>query len=124
MRASDSSMGGEADQFHTTCWTVVMASLHDQSQTGRVALAAICQTYWYPGSAAYFSRPPVVRSRKLRMRSAPPSKPPRSKSRLDSKNARQQPLKNIALEQGSNSGYIPLAELGYRPEGLLRARRK
>ena len=26
MRASDSSMGGEADQFHTTRWTLVMAS--------------------------------------------------------------------------------------------------
>jgi hypothetical protein len=39
MRASDSSMGDEAGQFHTTRWTLVMASLHDQSQTGRVALA-------------------------------------------------------------------------------------
>jgi hypothetical protein len=48
VRASDSSMGGEAGQFHTTRWTLVMASLHDQSQTGRVDLADICQTYWYP----------------------------------------------------------------------------
>src|SRR6476659_8098853 len=48
MRASDSSMGGEADQFHTTRWTLVMASTHDQSQAGRAALAALCQTYWYP----------------------------------------------------------------------------
>ena len=25
-----------------------MASVHDQSQTGRAALAALCQIYWYP----------------------------------------------------------------------------
>ena len=48
MRASDISMGREADRFHTTHWTLVMASAHDQSQTGRAALAALCQTYWYP----------------------------------------------------------------------------
>ena len=41
-------MGCEADQFHTTHWTLVMASVHDQSQAGRAALAALCQTYWYP----------------------------------------------------------------------------
>jgi len=41
-------MGGEADQFHTTRWTLVMACAHDQSQPGRAALAALCQTYWYP----------------------------------------------------------------------------
>ncbi len=41
-------MGCEADQFHTTRWTLVMASVHDQSQAGRAALAALCQTYWYP----------------------------------------------------------------------------
>jgi RNA polymerase sigma factor (sigma-70 family) len=45
---SDSSMGGEADQFHTTRWTLVMASARDQSQRGQAALAALCQTYWYP----------------------------------------------------------------------------
>jgi len=48
MRVSDSSVGGEAGQFHTTRWTLVMASARDQSQTGRAALAALCQTYWYP----------------------------------------------------------------------------
>jgi RNA polymerase sigma factor (sigma-70 family) len=48
MRVSDSSVGGDAGQFHTTRWTLVMASAHDQSQTGRAALAALCQTYWYP----------------------------------------------------------------------------
>lgn len=41
-------MGGEAGQFHTTRWTLVMASAHDQNQTGREALAALCQIYWYP----------------------------------------------------------------------------
>src|SRR4029077_14461164 len=48
MRVTDSSVGGDAGQFHTTRWTLVMASAHDQSQTGRAALAALCQLYWYP----------------------------------------------------------------------------
>jgi RNA polymerase sigma-70 factor (ECF subfamily) len=46
MTVSDSSLG--ADQFHTTRWTLVIASAHDQSQTGRAALASLCQIYWYP----------------------------------------------------------------------------
>jgi DNA-directed RNA polymerase specialized sigma24 family protein len=48
MTVSDSSVGGSADKFHTTRWTLVIASAHDQSQTGRAALAALCQIYWYP----------------------------------------------------------------------------
>jgi DNA-directed RNA polymerase specialized sigma24 family protein len=48
MTVSDSSVGGEAHQFHTTRWTLVMASARDQSKTGREALAALCQIYWYP----------------------------------------------------------------------------
>jgi RNA polymerase sigma-70 factor (ECF subfamily) len=48
MRVSDSSVGGEAGQFHTTRWTLVLASARDQSQTGRAALAVLCQIYWYP----------------------------------------------------------------------------
>src|SRR6516225_6387181 len=48
MRVSDSSMGGEAGQFHTTRWTLVRASARDQNQTGREALATLCQIYWYP----------------------------------------------------------------------------
>ena len=48
MRVSDSSVGGEAGQFHTTRWTLVLASARDQSQAGRAALAALCQIYWYP----------------------------------------------------------------------------
>ena len=41
-------MGGEAGQFHTTRWTLVMASAQDQNQMGRQALATLCQIYWYP----------------------------------------------------------------------------
>jgi DNA-directed RNA polymerase specialized sigma24 family protein len=48
MTVSDSSVGGEARQFRTTRWTLVMASVRDQSPTGRAALAALCQIYWYP----------------------------------------------------------------------------
>jgi hypothetical protein len=42
MRVSDSSVGGEAGQFHTRRWTLVLASARDQSQAGRAALAAFC----------------------------------------------------------------------------------
>jgi RNA polymerase sigma factor (sigma-70 family) len=48
MRLSDSSVGCDSAQFHSTRWTLVIASAHDQSQTGRAALAALCQIYWYP----------------------------------------------------------------------------
>src|SRR5215469_8922377 len=48
MTVSDSSVAGEAGQFHTTRWTLVMASAHDQNHAGRAALAALCQIYWYP----------------------------------------------------------------------------
>jgi DNA-directed RNA polymerase specialized sigma24 family protein len=48
MSANDSLMGGEANQFHTTRWTLVLASAHDQSQAGQAAFAALCRTYWYP----------------------------------------------------------------------------
>ena len=48
MRVGDSSVRGGACQFHTTRWTLVMASARDQSQPGREALAALCQIYWYP----------------------------------------------------------------------------
>jgi DNA-directed RNA polymerase specialized sigma24 family protein len=36
------------DQFHTTRWTLVMASARDESEAGRGAFAALCQIYWYP----------------------------------------------------------------------------
>jgi RNA polymerase sigma-70 factor (ECF subfamily) len=48
MKVSDSSAGGEAGQFHTTRWTLVMASAQEQSRTGQAALADLCQIYWYP----------------------------------------------------------------------------
>jgi hypothetical protein len=48
MRVKDDSMGGEAGQFHTTRWTLVLASAQEQNQAGREALAALCQIYWYP----------------------------------------------------------------------------
>ena len=48
MIVSDSSVGGEAAQFHTTRWTLVIASARDQSEAGRAAFASLCQIYWYP----------------------------------------------------------------------------
>src|SRR5246500_295692 len=48
MKSGESSVAGGAGLFHTTRWTLVMASAHDQSQTGQAALAALCQIYWYP----------------------------------------------------------------------------
>ena len=48
MRVGDSSVGGGAGQFHTTRWTLVISSAHEQSPTGRAALASLCQIYWYP----------------------------------------------------------------------------
>jgi predicted ArsR family transcriptional regulator len=47
MRVSDSSVGGDAGQFHTTRWTLAMAFARDQSQTGRAALTTLCQSYWH-----------------------------------------------------------------------------
>ena len=41
-------MGGDAGQFHTTPWTVVMVSAQEQSRTGQAPLAALCQIYWCP----------------------------------------------------------------------------
>src|SRR5215472_16246308 len=46
MRMGDSSVGG--GQFHTTRWTLVMASAQEQSRTSQAALATLCQVYWYP----------------------------------------------------------------------------
>ena len=49
MTASDSSMGREADQFHT-------ARGQDQSQTSPVALAALCEVYLYPSEKIFAAR--------------------------------------------------------------------
>ena len=46
MRGGDRTVGD--DRFHTTRWTLVLDSAHEQTQTGRAALAALCQIYWYP----------------------------------------------------------------------------
>jgi RNA polymerase sigma factor (sigma-70 family) len=43
----DSRAGGAA-QFHTTRWTLVIASAQSQSAEGRSALAELCRLYWYP----------------------------------------------------------------------------
>jgi DNA-directed RNA polymerase specialized sigma24 family protein len=48
MRVENSSTGREAGQFHTTRWTLVMASARNQSQADRAALAELYQLYWYP----------------------------------------------------------------------------
>ena len=48
MRVDNSSTWREAGQFHTTHWTLVMASVRNQSQAGRAALAELYQLYWYP----------------------------------------------------------------------------
>jgi len=48
MRVSDSSVGGEAAQFHTTRWTLVLALARDQSEAGRGAFAPSVKIYGYP----------------------------------------------------------------------------
>jgi RNA polymerase sigma factor (sigma-70 family) len=37
-----------AQQFHTTRWTLVMASAQSQGESGKAALAELCRIYWYP----------------------------------------------------------------------------
>jgi RNA polymerase sigma factor (sigma-70 family) len=48
MRLDKRSTWREAGQFHTTRWTLVMASVRNQSQADRAALAELYQLYWYP----------------------------------------------------------------------------
>jgi RNA polymerase sigma factor (sigma-70 family) len=48
MKPDDSSVEGCKGQFHTTRWTLVLASAQDQDQSGQAALAELCQIYWYP----------------------------------------------------------------------------
>ena len=43
----DSAGVGEA-QFHTTRWTIVLASAQSQLEQGKAALAELCRLYWYP----------------------------------------------------------------------------
>ena len=47
MRVSDSSVGGEACQFHTTRRTLVLASARDQSKAGRAALTRSIGTRYF-----------------------------------------------------------------------------
>jgi len=48
MRVGGSSVGGEAGQFHTTRWTLVIALAHDQSQTGRAGFGRPLQDLLVP----------------------------------------------------------------------------
>jgi RNA polymerase sigma-70 factor (ECF subfamily) len=42
-------LGGESPrEFATTCWSVVLAAGHRSSPDSQRALAALCQSYWYP----------------------------------------------------------------------------
>jgi RNA polymerase sigma-70 factor (ECF subfamily) len=34
--------------FHTTHWTMVLAAREQDGEVGRLALASLCSTYWYP----------------------------------------------------------------------------
>jgi hypothetical protein len=47
MRVSDSSEAGEAGQFHTTSWTLVIASARDQSEASRGAFEATDSDYLF-----------------------------------------------------------------------------
>jgi hypothetical protein len=58
MRVIDNSLGGSAGQFHTTRWTVVMASARDQRRVGRTAMAA-------PGDALMATRGRLVRETRI-----------------------------------------------------------
>ncbi|MHC4472718.1 MAG: RNA polymerase sigma factor, partial [Planctomycetota bacterium] len=36
------------DDFHTTRWSVVLAAGSRETAESREALAALCETYWFP----------------------------------------------------------------------------
>jgi RNA polymerase sigma-70 factor (ECF subfamily) len=42
------SSSGDRVQFHTTRWTLVIASAQSQGEGGEAALAELCRIYWYP----------------------------------------------------------------------------
>jgi RNA polymerase sigma factor (sigma-70 family) len=48
MRVDDDMAEGSAGQFHTTRWTLVLASAESQGQAAQAALAELCQIYWSP----------------------------------------------------------------------------
>jgi RNA polymerase sigma factor (sigma-70 family) len=43
----DSGVGGRGE-FHTTRWTIVLASAQSQVVEGKAALTELCRLYWYP----------------------------------------------------------------------------
>jgi RNA polymerase sigma factor (sigma-70 family) len=45
---SHSSSATPADIFATTRWTVVLKAAHSDTTRARMALADLCQTYWFP----------------------------------------------------------------------------
>jgi RNA polymerase sigma factor (sigma-70 family) len=48
MRRNDSLAGGDAGQFRTTRWSVVLLSAKTQACGAQAALADLCELYWYP----------------------------------------------------------------------------
>jgi RNA polymerase sigma-70 factor (ECF subfamily) len=45
---SDVPRGSRTPDFATTRWSIVLAAGDDQTQVSRVALAQLCEAYWYP----------------------------------------------------------------------------
>ena len=45
---ADDSSTGDAGAFKTTHWSVVMTAARQSSPGAEVAVASLCQTYWYP----------------------------------------------------------------------------
>ena len=43
-----SEKDGNAGWFATTRWSVVLAAGRESSAESKVALATLCETYWYP----------------------------------------------------------------------------
>jgi RNA polymerase sigma-70 factor (ECF subfamily) len=48
MNPNESLASGDANQFRTTDWSVVLLSARTQVPGSRTALADLCQLYWYP----------------------------------------------------------------------------
>ena len=48
MNPNESLASGDANQFRTTHWSVVLLSAQTQVPGSRTALADLCQLYWYP----------------------------------------------------------------------------
>lgn len=50
MGINDETIGRPVDrpQFDTTHWSLVLAAQNENSDAARIALAALCEKYWYP----------------------------------------------------------------------------